>query len=386
MKTFPILYKKTNTGAIQQWTISVEIPKEEDPLPRIKTVHGQVGGKLQTTYDLIAKGKNIGKVNETTPVQQAEAEAFAKWEKQKKKGYVETKEAAEAGEVDKLIEGGINPMLAHKFSEHAHKIKYPCYGQPKLDGIRCIAILKDGKCTLWSRTRKLFTGVPHVAREIEKLFADQGDMVLDGELYNHEFKKDFEKIVSFVRQEEPADGHEVVQYHIYDIVNDSPFGDRHEFLFNLFNKVVYKDGNLNEILRLVVTTTIFDESSVEGFFNYTVEKGYEGVMLRNLSSFYVNKRSYGLQKVKEFDDAEFRIVGIEEGRGKLQGHVGSFICVTQDGKEFLAKMRGETSRLKELFENHSLWNGKLLTVQYQGLTGKEKVPRFPVGVAIRDYE
>ena len=109
-------------------------------------------------------------------------------------------------------------------------------------------------------------------------------------------------------------------------------------------------------------------------------------MVRNVHSLYVNKRSYDLQKVKDFSDEDFVIVGVEEGRGKLAGHVGAFICKTDDGKQFLAKMSGETSRLKEYFENHSLWEGKKLTVQFQGLTGAEKVPRFPVGKAIRDYE
>ena len=381
----PILYKKTSTGAIQEWSIGVVEDPDTSTDFEIVTIHGQVGtDKPQVTSDVIREGKNIGKKNETTIEQQAHAEAKARHEKQLKKGYVTSIKAAEAGEVDDLIEGGIVPMLAQSFAKHGHKIKYPCHGQPKLDGIRCIAILKDGQCTLWSRTRKLITGVPHIAREIEKLFHDQ-DLILDGELYNHSFKHEFEKIVSFVRQEEPADGSEVVQYHIYDLVNNQSFEARHNLLFNLFTKRVYKDDELNDTLRFVKTTTIFDEESVEGFFSHNVGKGYEGAMLRNATGLYANKRSYDLQKVKEFDDSEFDIIGVEEGRGKLAGHA-IFVCKTEKGTQFLAKMKGDTARLKEYFDDHSLWKGKKLTVQYQGLTGKENVPRFPVGVAIRDYE
>jgi len=390
--TLPTLYKKTSTGAIQYWTISVTMlcgyeVGEDDWESRIyiQTEYGQAGtDKPQITVDEIKKGKNKGKKNETNPAEQALLEAEAKHEKQRKKGYVDSIAAAEAGELDDLIEGGVVPMLAQSFAKHGHKIKYPCYGQPKLDGIRCIAILKDGVCTLWSRTRKQITGVPHIAREIEKLFHDQ-DLILDGELYNHSFKHEFEKIVSFVRQEEPADGSEVVQYHIYDLVNNQPFEARHNLLFNLFTKRVYKDDKLNDTLRFVQATTIFDEESVEGFFSHNVGKGYEGAMLRNATGLYANKRSYDLQKVKEFDDAEFDIVGVEEGRGKLTGHA-IFVCKTEEGTQFLAKMKGDTERLKDYFDNHQLWQGKKLTVQYQGLTGKENVPRFPVGVAIRDYE
>lgn len=365
------LYKKSTTGKIQQWTISVSGTT-------ITTIHGQVGGKLQETTDVITEGKNIGKKNETTAAQQAELEAEAKWEKQLKKGYVQNLDDAKTDKVDEIIEGGIVPMLAHKYSEQAHKIKYPAFVQPKLDGIRCIAIVKDGEATLWSRTRKPITSCPHIIQELEAAFETQ-DIILDGELYNHEMKADFEKIVSLVRQEEPAEGHEIVQYHVYDTVSDESFKHRYAKLHRMFRMFEFF------ALQLVQTEVAKTEDDVMEFFDKYRKQGYEGAMMRNVESLYVNKRSYDLQKVKEFDDAEYPIVGVEEGRGKLTGHA-IFVCKTEEGKEFLAKMKGDTAQLKRFFDDHSLWQGKKLTVQYQGLTGKEKVPRFPVGVAIRDYE
>lgn len=373
MKEFPTLYKKTSTGAIQYWLIIVNVNQ-------INTRYGQVDGAEQVTIDVILKGKNIGKKNETSPQQQAEAEAQAKWEKQLKKGYVTSIEAAEAEELDKLIEGGIAPMLAHKFSEQARKIKYPAWVQPKLDGIRCIAIVKRGKCTLWSRTRKPITSMPHIIAEIEKHFV--ADIVLDGELYNQEFKSNFEHIVHLVRQEEPDAQHTDVQYHIYDLVNEDIFEQRNNKLHKIFTI-----GNPQlKYLKRVHTAVVTDESQVMDNFSSYRALGYEGVMLRNNESLYVNKRSYDLQKVKEFDDKEFKITGIEEGRGKLAGHVGAFICLMDCGtQEFKAKMSGDTDQLKKYFEDHSLWKNKVLTVQYQGLTSYG-IPRFPVGISIRDYE
>ncbi len=382
MKKFATLYKKTSTGAIQFWYIEARPAATILPQGIISIAYGQQDtDSPQTTQELISEGKNIGKANATTPYEQALAEAQSKWEKQKKKGYVESIEAAQAGELDALIEGGIVPMLAQSFSKHAHKIKFPCYAQPKLDGIRCIAIVKDGECTLWSRTRKPITGVPHIQREVERIYGKL-DVILDGELYNHNLKKDFEKIVSMVRQEEPAQGHEIVQYHIYDVITDQTFSDRWE---NYISRLpVPKDPP--KYVFLVSTGKIQSEDFVMPAFESAVQMGYEGLMLRNADSKYVNKRSYDLQKVKEFDDAEFEITGIDEGRGKLAGHVGAFVCRTTDGKEFLAKMSGETTKLREYFENHNLWKGKRLTVKFQGLTGANGVPRFPVGVSIRDYE
>jgi ATP-dependent DNA ligase len=348
----------------------------------IETSYGQLNSeKTQTTRDTVHTGKNVGKKNETTPFEQACAEAQSKWEKQKKKGYVDSIKGAEANEVDDIVEGGLLPMLAHKFSEQGHKIKFPCYVQPKLDGIRCIAILRNGKCTLWSRTRKQIKSCPHIVAEIESKFTD--DIILDGELYNHEFKKNFEHIVHLVRQDKKPDPQCTdVQYHVYDTVDRGTFYQRTVILTKCFLL-----GNPQfDYLKLVETYEIREEFEIELWFNEFKKKGYEGAMLRNAGAKYHNKRSYDLQKVKEFDDAEFEICGIEEGRGKLQGHVGAFKCKTRSGTEFLAKMSGDTDRLRDYFENHKLWKGKKLTVKYQGLTGAANVPRFPVGVAIRDYE
>lgn len=375
---FPTLYKKNSNGSIQFWEILVH---SYDGHGIISTRFGQLDTpNPQETSDVISEGKNTGKKNETSPGKQAEAEAKAKWIKQAKKGYVESVEAAEAGQVHAFIEGGIVPMLAHKFTDHGSKIKYPCYVQPKLDGIRCIAILKDRKCTLWSRTRKQITSMPHIIAEIEKNFV--ADITLDGELYNHDFKADFEKIVSAVRKDNPEDGYLNVQYHIYDLVNDQSFEERNKRLYKCFTI-----GNPSRFtyLQFVRTSVILQQESIAEMFKFFKERGYEGAILRNADSKYVNKRSYDLQKVKEFDDGEFEITGIKEGRGKLIGHA-IFVCRATNGKEFDVKKDGELSKLKEYFENHDLWRNKKLSVQYQGLTAAEQVPRFPVGIAIRDYE
>lgn len=369
---YPTLFHKTSTGAIQQWTIEAKGNE-------IHVEFGQVGGKLQTTVDTIREGKNIGRANETTPEQQAQSEVQSQWEKRKKKGYVESIEAAKADQVDSdMIAGGLLPMLAKKYSEDSKKIKWPALTQPKFDGIRCVAILKDGVCTLWSRTRKLITGVPHVAREVERCFPGQ-NIVLDGELYQHDYKNEFEKIVSFVRQETPKTGHEVVQYHVYDVVNDLTNAGRSDWLI----RTLPVDS---PIIRRVATYQVDSEEELMSYFERFLVEGYEGAMVRNMEGKYVNKRSADLQKVKPHDDAEFKIVGVAEGRGKLQGHAATFLCEMDDGKPFEAKMRGAQSKLKEYFENHSLWTGKKLTVKYQGLTSANGVPRFPVGVRIREDE
>ena len=270
-------------------------------------------------------------------------------------------------------------MLAHSFAKHGHKIKYPCYAQRKYDGIRILAVIEDGVCTLWSRTRKPIYSLPHIVHELESMFPDQS-IILDGEGYNHKFKTNFEHIVHLIRQEEPDEQCTDVQYHVYDVVAEGTFEERWGKFLD------YTDMFDPEHVRVVGSERINTEDDVIKYFETCKEMGFEGAMLRNADGKYAHKRSYDLQKVKEFEDQEFDIVGIEEGRGKLSGHVGAFICKNESGTEFLAKMAGDTDMLKRYFEDHSLWRNKRLTVQFQGLTGRQKVPRFPVGLRIRENE
>jgi len=369
---FPVLYKKTKTSAVEYWKLSVDKNV-------ITTEYGHVGtDHPQSTSDVIEQGKNIGKKNATTPEQQAMSEAEKKHVKQLKKGYVISIDLAEDDKVDTtLIKGGISPMLAHKFNEYGHKLVYPAYIQPKLDGHRCVATVSDGTCTLWSRTRKPIISVPHINETFEKLFPS-GTYVFDGELYTHEMKNNFEQMTSIINQKtKPIDGYQAIQYHVFDLVVKSlSFHDR---WLRLCGLLLDKDPNINVVETLVAST----DSDAMIKFKLFMDQGYEGAIMRSKLGAYQFGRSNDLLKMKSFDDGEFLVVGIEEGKGKLKGHVGSFVCVTHDGVKFNAKLEGDVGFLKQCFENYTLWKDKWLTVKYQGLTEKNNVPRFPVGLRFK---
>ena len=373
--SLPPLYSLNTNGSIQQWIISV------DGCTIIKE-YGQVGGKIQTTEDTVRSGKSIGRSNETSCEEQATAEAKAQWEKKLKSGYVKTKKEAKEGTVDAdFVTGGVEPMLAHKFRDHESKIEYPCYSQPKLDGIRCIAIIEMGVATLWTRTRKPITGVPHIITALEQQFPQyDGDTtedrtILDGELYNHSYKDRFEEIVSFCKQVTPKHGYQIVQYHVYDMVDGCAFTERTDR--------IKSSGFVNPLVAVKTTYTLNAEELMEQF-NEDRNDGYEGTMVRNADSLYENKRSYNLQKIKEFDDAEFKIVGVKSGRGRMS-ECAIFTCATSKGDLFDCKMEGSLDRLKEILLDSRNVIGKMLTVRYQGFTNG-KMPRFPIGVSVRDYE
>lgn len=375
MKTLPTLFKLTSTGAVQLWSIGVSG----------KTIivnFGQQNGKIQHTEEIIKEGKNFGKSNATTAEEQALAEATAKWESKIKKGYVEELDRAIKGEND--IQGGFQPMLAHKFADHGHKIKYPAVIQPKLNGHRCLAIIEDGVASLWSRTRKPITSCPHIVKELEAMYPT-GLHHVDGELYNHDYKDNFEDLASLIRQEEPAANCTEVQYYLYDY----PVADGHsnitfELRISNLRRKITAD---NKYVKFTETSTAADEQEVIDMFDKFLKEGYEGAMARNNHSQYVGKRSYDLQKIKEFLDDDFPIVGIRSGRGQyadcgifickapIVGHSESCFC---DDCTFDVKMRGPKERLRDFLNDETLWKNKILVVQYQ-YTSKYGKPIFPVG-------
>lgn len=411
MKTFPTLYQKTNTGAIQQW----EIAAGDGLVPGtgvIVTFFGQVDGKIQKTMDTIREGKNAGKKNATTAVEQAVKEAEARWKKQKKKGYVESIEAAQADEVDStVILGGVEPMLAPnksypKDDELQKRIVFPCYAQPKLDGMRCIAVVENGKATMWSRTRKPIPTVPHIVADLESRFPT-GKVVLDGELYCHEYRDRFEDLISILRQDAPdTEGlHRLVEYHVYDCIEavstvggvvispETPFKARSSAV----KELLYANGGAHDYTVVVETVRCGSLEELHSFYDTCISSEYEGAMARNGHAPYQSgKRSVHLQKMKPFEDHEFMITGVNEGRGKDAGTAATFdivmpcVCgghppVGTPGAHAKARLKAPYARRRELLEHPELWQNKKLTVTLKRLTA-DGVPYLPVAKAIRDYE
>lgn len=373
----PTIYRINKSGSVQQWTVSIEHNM-------IITSHGQVGGQIQTISEEIKEGKNVGRSNETTPYEQAAAEALARHQKKIKSGYV----LDPSGEGCTL--GGVVPMLAQSYDKHAKKINFPAMLQPKLDGMRCIAIFDGTKVTLWSRTRKPITSAPHIIKELENYLTAGDPVIFDGELYADKLSNDFEQIISLARQEVPCVGHEQLEYHVYDMVEGHMNDHRQQVLRNIY---FYQEL---EFIKLVPTYTVnSDQEVMERTANFITD-GYEGGIVRNLNGRYLNGRSFDLQKVKGFvEDGEmvlemmeddFVVLGVNEGRGKLAGHAGTLAMKTLEGTDFNAKPIGDTSNLKVMFENPGSVIGKIATVRFFGYTGKNNVPKNPNVKCIRDYE
>ena len=94
-------------------------------------------------------------------------------------------------------------MLAQKFEDRVDGLSFPLYTQPKLDGVRCIVYMQDGELVAKSRQGKPIDTVVHILEELKPFFEQSPNAVLDGELYNHDYKNDFNKIISLVRKMKP---------------------------------------------------------------------------------------------------------------------------------------------------------------------------------------
>lgn len=396
MASFPELQGEATTGKTKMWSIRV---LERDNAGVIETTHGYVDGKKQVNEKVISVGKNIGKKNETTPLQQAVSEAKASWIKKKESGYSPlgvtttpitvsdiTKGVAavdldesEGDEDDSGRGKGIDkdvpsPMLAHDFLKRGKSIKFPCYTQRKYDGTRCVAISGKG---LFSRNKKRYPHLDHIVAEINKL---PSTIILDGELYSDTLT--FQEIVGIVKRETLKEGDEEkqlqIKLHVYDIINKAPYEERYANLQILFNKYKFQH------LVLVKSDICESEEAIKELHARYVAEGFEGLMLRNKTGLYKNSRAVDLQKYKEFFDGEFKIVAYKEGEGLEAGCV-IWVCEAENGQQFACRPRGTREARIELYSNGDKYVGKKLTVRYQEMTDSN-VPRFPVGIAIRDYE
>jgi ATP-dependent DNA ligase len=253
-------------------------------------------------------------------------------------------------------EGVADPcaMLAHEYTKD--KLTFPVYVQPKLDGIRCLVYQKEGQWVFQSRNHIVFQPFPHLEKSLPK------GMILDGELYRHGL--DFQSITSIVRKKDHPDLSQL-QYHVYDVICEGTFEERYTRLLQL------KD------LVLTETRTAHSEDDIEKYHDFCVERGYEGIMIRNPKGLYKQARSKDLLKYKHFKTDEFQVVGHTVGKGDI----AVLECITKE-KRFGVMMKATLEDKQEMLTNIQDYYGKWLTVKYQELS-KDGVPRFPVGIGWR---
>ncbi|MBO5827026.1 MAG: hypothetical protein J6R59_00910 [Paludibacteraceae bacterium] len=402
------LYKRDKKGKVRAWTI------EHDAVS-YWTISGiYPDGKMTKTAPTFVEQKNVGKANETSLEQQVLNEVASKIQYQIDQGFT-----YDIPTEDKRFE----VSLANKYQDRIEKNKldFPYIVEPKLDGVRCYIKMVDGDIRMFSRKHKEFKSVPHLMenRFIIEFFKKYPDAILDGELYNHELKDDFNKIVSLVKKTKPTaadieESKKIVEYHCFDSYYPSEpqlkYVERKVRVGEIISDIrgtdiLFKETVVTcEEVKIVGLFFIQQKSNNEyGWWLNVVQTeeksdaylvnqlkfGYEGIMLKKDVPYFFG-RSFDMLKYKKFFDKEFKIVDFEEGNGNLVGIAAAVICETEDGQTFKAGVMGTQDYARDLFTNKDMYKGKMATIVYQALTpmkdGKGGVPRFGKMREIRNYE
>jgi DNA ligase-1 len=281
----------------------------------------------------------------------------------------------------------IKPMLAYKVDKKPIDWSENVFMQPKLDGVRCLIQLNDaGEVIAYSRNHKPWLNILHILSNLKPFFQDNPDIVLDGELYNHDLRDNFEKIISLVRKQKPTaadrvESCDLVQFHCYDYIEtvmDQPYGYR-------MNQLTTSDM-YSYCVKYVPTNLILRMDDARVYHSRNLANGYEGSILR-LDRPYQCKRSYSLQKFKDFHDTEATIVGYVPGKGKRTGTLGKFLMIDADGIEFgCPPGKGYTyKKLADILTNIDDYIGQTATFTYFERT-KANSYRHPMFKTIRNYE
>lgn len=373
------LYKYDSKGKIRVWSAETTQKDATTGHITITITHGQLDGKLQTKTRVVKSGKNKGKANETTVDQQAELELKSLYQKQYDDGYVDDIANYEEPR---------SPVLAHKYKDKSHLIKYGVknyYGSTKLNGIRCFIFVINGIPTRFeSRTRKAFKFFKHIS---EDMIANgiTTFSIYDGELFNPLIP--FEIICSLVNSDEyvsvtdPETGltwtTDDIEFHCYDTISledlDASYEDR-------FVNMLHTSTNT---FKFVENVLIEDEETLVTVAKDWISKGHEGLMLRDGSAAYeFGKRSASLLKYKIMEQAEFEIVDVTlapnddmKVQATLKCDAGTFDVGTIKGN------KEDNYRLYYLNRDEII--GKFMTVDYQTLSSYG-IPLFPVGIGIRE--
>jgi len=203
------------------------------------------------------------------------------------------------------------------------------------------------------------------------------EFILDGELYIH--GGTFEHL-GIIRKKKVGDSDLVklneIEYHVYDIINESmTYTERLELLKNLGKNNYTK-------IKFVQTEIINNQNDLDELHKRFVNEDYEGSIIRNrLGKYRCKARSSDLLKYKDFEDNEFKIIDFTyekdiNSNNQKELPLIVWICKTPEGNKFHVRPKGTREERQHLYTIGSQFVGRNLHVKYFELT-EAKVPRFP---------
>lgn len=396
-KLFDPLYSRDSKGNIVSWTVCA-ISKEDDTAT-ISIHEGLLSGRQTPTNRNVKVGKNLNKMNETTPFEQACSESESRWNKKKKQGYKSLKDLSInllteldlALPINRTDANNISkPMKAQPyFKDNGEvRIKFPCYGQPKLNGFRVMArweyveqgegLFKEkvGKVVFRSKEGLVYDILEHIEKDFTKemFFIDGKEIVFDGEMYIH--GEILSEISSAVRKRNSKTSK--LQFCIFDLaIEGIPQNKRLEMMYKY---IPSKPSNFG----IIVAPSINNNEEAQTYTDQCIRNNYEGAIFRDIKATYqFGKRPQTMTKLKRSQDKEFKIIDVVGGDNSPE--LGVFVCLAENGKSFKCTPEGTMETKKEYLSNKINYIGKNLTVRFFERT-KEDLPFHAIGTTVRDYE
>ena len=358
------LYKTSATGATQ--VLNMEIIGDT-----YIREWGQLHGKQQTKATT-AKGKNIGKANETTPEQQAVLEAEAVWTKKQKANYSTSKEAPVTVRL---------PMKVNDYHKHMKKVIFPCFSSVKLNGVNAEYRLVGGVLKLLSRGGEEYPIPPHQEAEVIQLLNHLDTTSINGEMYIHgEFLQDIMAATKKHNELTPR-----LKFWIFDFpAIGGSYNDRCTAMYSKYNEMAIATPTI----PLIQVGIANSHEELDEQHELATEAGYEGIIIRNAKGLYAyNTRSLDVFKYKVAMDAEFKAIDFSIDKN---GHA-VFVCIPRlprfsedlrDVPTFKVKLKGTNEERLEMAATADSYLGKFLKVEYEMLS-KDGLPQKPVGIMFR---
>jgi DNA ligase-1 len=291
-------------------------------------------------------------------------------------------------------------QLAHDGANHPKKMTGVKQIEVKLDGVRVLAVCKNGKVELFSRNGKQFHNFPHIIAEIEAVLAVNiapYDCVLDGEVMSADFQ-------DLMKQLQRKDGQKATDavLHLFDFIPLADFleGSWDKPQTTRSNYVKYWVKENTDLLEHVVACEWEDVNldTPEGEARFkeinaaAVAGGYEGVMIKDVDAPYECKRSHAWLKAKPFIEVTLEVVGVEEGTGRNEGRLGAVVCSGEDdGKDIRVNVgSGFTDDNRSVFwSGRDALIGQLVEVRADAVTQNQDGTyslRFPRFKTFRGFE
>ena len=229
-------------------------------------------------------------------------------------------------------------QLAHDSANHEKKMVGPKQIEIKLDGVRVLTVIKDGKVEMFSRNGKQFHNFGHIIAEIEAVLKDKPapyDLVLDGEVMS----ANFQDLMKQVHRKSGGVAKDAV-LHLFDMIPlDKFLQGKYEVEQSKRSQYVWHwvDANKDALEHVqALDWEDVDLSSPEGQDRFVelnkaaVDGGYEGVMIKDQKAVYECKRSHAWLKAKPFIEVTLKVVAVEEGTGRNEGRLGAIIVEGED--------------------------------------------------------